>query len=66
MKLQICTEADYLQAHLTVIVGGSRRRNPSFRNLKQLLTSKLKKWIAAASANSHFARVRRVLDHLAR
>jgi hypothetical protein len=56
MKLQICTEADYLQAHLTVIVGGSRRRNPSFHNLKQLLTSKLKKWIAAASANSWLAR----------
>jgi hypothetical protein len=47
MKLQICTEADYLQAHLTIIVEGSRRRNPAFRNLMQLITSILKKWIAS-------------------
>jgi len=48
MKLPICTEADYLQAHLTVLTGGSRGRNPAFFNLKQRLTSILKKWITAA------------------
>ncbi len=48
MKLQICTEADYLQAHLTVLARGSRGRNPAFLNLKQLVTSVLKKWITAA------------------
>jgi hypothetical protein len=48
MKLQICTEADYLRAHLTVIVEGARRRNSTFRNLMQLATSMLKKWAAAA------------------
>jgi hypothetical protein len=48
MKLQICTEADYLQAHLTAVVGAPRRRNPAFRDLMQLVTSVLKKWIAAA------------------
>lgn len=48
MKLRICTEADYLQAHLTVLGGGSRGRNPAFLNLKQLVTSVLKKWIMAA------------------
>jgi hypothetical protein len=48
MRLQICTEADYLRAHLTVIVEGSRSSNPAFRNLKQRVTSILKKWLAAA------------------
>lgn len=56
MKLQICTEADYLQAHITVLAAEeSRRRNPARRSLKQLVTSILKKWIAAASANSGLA-----------
>jgi len=49
--LKICTEADYLQAHLTVIVGESRHWNPAFHNLKQRVTSILKKWIAAAKAD---------------
>lgn len=50
-QLRICTEADYLQAHLTVIVGESRRRNPAFHNLKQRVTSILKKWITAANGD---------------
>jgi hypothetical protein len=50
MQLKICTEADYLQAHLTVIVGESRRRN-AFQNVKQRVTSILKKWIAAANGD---------------
>jgi hypothetical protein len=48
MKLRICTEADYLQAHVTVLAGGFRARNPAFLNLKQWVTSILKKWIMAA------------------
>src|SRR5260370_7539934 len=50
-KLKICTETDYLQAHLTVIEGKSRARNPTLHNLKQRVTSVLKKWILAANAN---------------
>jgi hypothetical protein len=46
--LKICTEADYLQAHLTFIAGESGRRNPVFRNLKKWLRSVLKKWITLA------------------
>jgi hypothetical protein len=40
-----------LQAHLTVIVGEPRRRNPAFYNIKQRLTSLLKKWLAAPNAD---------------
>jgi hypothetical protein len=47
MRLQIGTEADYLRAHLTVIVAGSRGRNSALRNLKERVTSILKKWLAA-------------------
>ena len=50
-QLKICTEADYLQAHLTAIVGESRGRNPAFQNVKQRVTSILKKWIAAANGD---------------
>jgi hypothetical protein len=50
-KLKICTEADYLQAHLTIIVGESRYWNPAFHNLKQRVTSILKKWIAAVNGD---------------
>jgi len=50
-KLKICTETDYLQAHLTTIVGESRHWNPAFYNLKQWVTSILKKWIGAASCS---------------
>jgi hypothetical protein len=48
MRSQIYTEADYLQAHLTVIVNASRRTFPDFHDLKLRMTSILKKWIAAA------------------
>jgi hypothetical protein len=48
MRSQIYTEADYLQAHLTVIVKASRRTYPAFHDLKLRMTSILKKWIAAA------------------
>ena len=46
----ICNEADYLQAHLTVIEGKSRGRNLTSHNLKEQVTSVLKKWILAANA----------------
>jgi hypothetical protein len=46
-KMKICTEADYLQAHLTVIVGGLHERHTALHNFKQRLASILKKWILA-------------------
>ena len=49
MQSKICTESDYLQAHLTVIERESRRRAPAFHNVKQRVTSLLKKWILAAN-----------------
>ena len=49
-KLRICTEADYLKAHLTIIEGKSRGRNLNLYDLKQRATSVLKKWILAAKA----------------
>jgi len=45
MQLEICNDSDYLQAHLTVIEGESRRRAPAFHNVKQRVTSVLKKWL---------------------
>ena len=51
--MKICTEADYLQAHLTFIAGESGRRNPAFRNLKKWLRSVLKKWITVAKGPKH-------------
>jgi len=51
MQLKICTETDYLQAHLTVLVEDFRRGNPAFHNLKQWAMSILKKWIRAANSN---------------
>jgi hypothetical protein len=47
MRLQICTEADYLRAHITIIAEESRPRNGFLRSLKHLVTSILKRWIAA-------------------
>jgi hypothetical protein len=42
-KLKICTEQDYLQAHLTAIARESRGRNPTtLRNAKQRIASVLK------------------------
>jgi hypothetical protein len=49
--MKICTEADYLQAYLTGIAGGSRRWNAAFLNLNLRITSILKTWIAAATAS---------------
>jgi len=46
MRLQICTEADYLRAHLTVIVQGSGGRNPALRDLKRRVRFILKKLLA--------------------
>ena len=43
--MRICTEADYLQAHLTVIEGESRGMNPIVRTVKQRAFSMLEKWI---------------------
>jgi hypothetical protein len=43
--LIICNESDYLQAHLTFIAGKSAPGNPVFNELKQRVTSLLKKWI---------------------
>jgi hypothetical protein len=50
-KLEICTEADYLQAHLTIIAAESRHKNPALDNLKQRVASILTKWIAAANSD---------------
>jgi hypothetical protein len=44
-QLQICTEADYLQAHLTVIDKKTRRRIMGFRNIKRGVMSVWKKCI---------------------
>jgi len=40
--MKICTEADYLQAHLTGIAGGSRRWNAAFLNLNLRIASILR------------------------
>ena len=48
-KLIICTEVDYLQAHLTVIEGKSRGSSLTLHNAKQRVTSVLKKWILAVN-----------------
>jgi hypothetical protein len=40
-----------LQAHITVIEGEFRGRNPTFHNVKQRVTSVLKEWILAAKPN---------------
>ena len=43
--MKICTEADYFQAHLTVIEGKSRGTNPTLHTVKQRVISLLEKWI---------------------
>lgn len=50
-QLKICTEEDYLQAHLTVIETESRDRGPAWRILEQRLASVLKKWMFGATTN---------------
>jgi hypothetical protein len=49
--LVICNEADYLQAHLTTIVSGSRRGSPVFHEFKQRVSSMWRKWVMAANAD---------------
>jgi hypothetical protein len=49
--LIICNEADYLQAHLTFIVSKRRPGNPVFHDIKERVTSLLKKGIMAAIAD---------------
>ena len=42
----ICNESDYLQAHLTFIVGKPAPGNPALHQLNQRVTLMLKKWFA--------------------
>jgi hypothetical protein len=49
-QLKICTEADYLQAHLTVIQGESSGRKLTLHNVNQRATSILMKLLLAANA----------------
>jgi hypothetical protein len=51
MNLRILTEADYLRAHITVIVANRHRRKPSFHNFKHLVNRILKKYTAAPVQN---------------
>jgi hypothetical protein len=46
MRLKICTEADYLQAHITVLGAEPRPSNlsPLMVRLKLWVSSLLKKW----------------------
>jgi hypothetical protein len=46
----ICNEADYLQAHLTFLESTRRPGNPVLHDLKQRVTSRLKKRVAAGNA----------------
>ena len=50
-QLKICTEADYLQAHLTVIEAESRDRGPGWRTLEQRVAPVLKKWMFGTTTN---------------
>jgi len=47
--LIICNESDYLRAHLTFIAGKPAPGNPVLHELKQRVTSILKKWFARRS-----------------
>lgn len=49
-QLQICNDADYLQAHLTVIEREASSRNPSLDNARQWVTSILSQSILVAHA----------------
>jgi hypothetical protein len=42
--LIIYNEADYLQAHMTVIVSGSRQGNTVFHEFKHWVSSILRNW----------------------
>ena len=47
-QVKISSEADYLRAHLTILKGEPRLRNPGLREVKRLVTSALKKGLEAA------------------
>ena len=42
--LIICNDADYLQAHMTVIVSGPRQGNSIFHEFKLWVSSLFRKW----------------------
>ena len=48
--LIICNEADYLQAHLTIIVGKPRPGSQVLHDFKRRVTSRWKKWIGTVNA----------------
>ncbi|MDP9146650.1 MAG: hypothetical protein M3N22_03260 [Acidobacteriota bacterium] len=50
-QLKICTDADYLQAHLTLIDGEPRVRKTTWQDMKERVTSVLKRWILAANSS---------------
>jgi hypothetical protein len=61
MQARICTEADYLRAHLTVIEGESHGKAPALHDLKRRVTSILKRWIPIQSDRaSTFAHLRKL------
>jgi len=50
-KLKIRTEADYLQAHMTIIEGQSRTNHTTLHKFRQRIRAMLEKWTMSASAN---------------
>ncbi len=44
-QLQICTEEDYLRAHVTFLEGELRYRNPTLQHIKRRVMWVVKKWI---------------------
>lgn len=59
--MKICTEADYLQAHLTIIQGKSRATYPTLQIDLQRLASRLRKWIVSNARlhSRHFVELSR-------
>lgn len=43
--MKICTEADYLQAHLTIIQGKSRATSPPLQIVLQRVAARVREWI---------------------
>ena len=52
--LQICSEADYLRAHLTALEPVPREKQPALRVWKERMRLALKKWVE--NAGSHVTR----------
>jgi hypothetical protein len=46
--LVICNEADYLRAHLTVIVSEPHRGRPMIQEFKKQISRMWRKWVVAA------------------